>query len=148
MILLTIIVVKYDLAALLSVGIQSKPYMLHYSKEVNTMDRKAMIDAYKNRIPDMGIIALTCKATGETFLGASMDIHADFNSIRVKLNSGFHPNRRLLSLWKEHGESGFDLTVLEKVEYKDDTIDYRQKLEDMREAMIENNPLYSKIWKK
>lgn len=112
------------------------------------MDRKAMIDAYKNRTPDMGIIALVCKETGEAFLGASTDIHADFNSIRVKLKSGFHPNRKLLNLWKQYGEEDFDFVILEKVEYKDDTVDYRQKLEDMREEMIEKNPDYFKIWKK
>ena len=108
--------------------------------------RKQMIDAWKNRTPEMGIIALMCKETGESFLGASTDINADFNSIRVKLSSGFHPNKRLLSLWKQYGEEGFEFSILEKVEYKDDQTDYKKELEELRELLISENPESSKIW--
>ena len=41
--------------------------------------RKAMIEAWKNRSPEMGVIALRCKETGESFLGVSKNIPAEFN---------------------------------------------------------------------
>lgn len=109
--------------------------------------KRQLTMAYKTRKPDMGIISLQCTATGESFLGASKDIPADFNSIRVKLNSGFHPNKRLLELWKEYGEKGFEFTIIEKLKVEDPTEDYTDDLELMREYHLENNPKAKKIWR-
>ena len=49
--------------------------------------RRELAEAYKNRRPDMGVVAIRCTATGSTFFGASKDIGADINSNRFKLSS-------------------------------------------------------------
>ena len=95
----------------------------------------------------MGILSYRCIATGESFLGASTDIHADINSLNMKLTSGYHPNRQLLSLWKEYGKDGFEISVIEELEYKDGEEDYKEKLEALREEYLEKDPTSKKIWK-
>lgn len=41
--------------------------------------KKELLEAYKNRHPEMGVISYSCKETGEVFLGISKDTRADFN---------------------------------------------------------------------
>lgn len=55
--------------------------------------KKELMEAYKNRRPEMGVVSVRCLATGESFLGASSDTRATMNGIRVKLNGGLYPNR-------------------------------------------------------
>ena len=74
--------------------------------------RKAMVEQWKLRRPEMGVISIRCKATGEAFLGASKDTKADFNSNRAKLSMGSHPNKRLAALWEQYGEEVFEWSVL------------------------------------
>lgn len=50
--------------------------------------KKELMEAYKNRRPEMGVVSVRCLATGESFLGTSSDTRATMNGIRVKLNGG------------------------------------------------------------
>lgn len=109
--------------------------------------RKELVNAWKNRIPDMGIISIRCKTTGDSFLGASKDINADFNSAKCKLSTSWHPNKKLLELWKTYGEEDFEFFVLERVECKDPTEDYTDKLEKLREKYLEADEKSQKIWR-
>ena len=45
--------------------------------------KKELLDAWKNRCPEMGVISICCKITGDLFLGISKDTRADFNSNRL-----------------------------------------------------------------
>ena len=65
--------------------------------------KKQLQEEYKNRCPEMGIVSYRCISTNESFLAASADIKASFNSTTMKLSSNYHPNKYLLSLWKEYG---------------------------------------------
>lgn len=109
--------------------------------------KKELLEAYKTRRPEMGVIALRCEATGETFLGVSRDIPAGMNSIRMKLSSGFHPNRRLLELWKQHGPEAFTFFTARTLEYEDPGEDHTAELEKLREACLTADPKARKIWK-
>lgn len=114
------------------------------------MDRqrkKELQAAYRERRPEMGVIALRCEATGETFLGISQDIHAGFNSIRMKLESGYHPNRHLLELWKQYGQENFTFTVEKTLKYDDPAADHTADLETLREKCMAEEPGAQKIWK-
>ena len=53
--------------------------------------KKQLLEEYKNRRPEMGVIALTCRQTGESFLGASKNTQADFNSLCFKLSARGFP---------------------------------------------------------
>lgn len=114
------------------------------------MDReqkKALTEEWKNRRPEMGVISLCCKETGETFLGVSGDTRAGFNSVRAKLNGGIHPNKRLMELWKQYGEAGFVFSVAAVLEYEDPQEDHTEELEILRELCLAENPKAVKLWK-
>lgn len=114
---------------------------------MNIERKKEFLEAYKNRRPEMGVICFKCMDTGESFLGISTDTKADFNSDKFKLSSGFHPNRRLQSLWSQYGESGFELSVLKVLEYKDVKEDHTAKLETLREVCFVEDQQARRIWR-
>ena len=109
--------------------------------------KKALTEEWKNRRPEMGVISLRCKETGETFLGTSADTKAGFNSIRAKLSGGWHPNKRLQALWNQYGEAGFEFTVAAVLDYDDPQEDHTEELETLRELCLAENPRAEKIWK-
>ena len=61
--------------------------------------KKDLLLQWKNRRPEMGLISITCKSTGEMFVDISTDTQFAFNSHRFKLSANFHPNKRLQQLW-------------------------------------------------
>ena len=109
--------------------------------------KKAMVEEWKNRRPEMGVISLRCKATGEAFLGVSKDTKADFNSVRAKLSGGMHPNKHLLELWNQYGEAGFTFSTAAVLEYEDPLEDHTEELETLRELCLAEDPKAVKIWK-
>ena len=68
---------------------------------MDTKRKKELLEAYKNRHPEMGVISYRCKETGEVFLGISKDTKSDFNSTNMKLAANWHPNKRLQELWNK-----------------------------------------------
>lgn len=109
--------------------------------------KKELLEEYKNRRPEMGVISFRCTATGESFLGISQDIRADFNSNRAKLSMNYHPNGCLQALWNQYGEGAFELTVLKTLEYDDPRENQEPKLEKLREKCLRENPRAERIWK-
>ena len=109
--------------------------------------KKAMIETWKLRRPEMGVISIRCKETGEAFLGSSKDTKADFNSNRAKLSSGNHPNKRLTALWKQFGEDAFEWSVIKTLDYEDPNEDHTAELEKLREACLAEDEKAQKIWK-
>lgn len=109
--------------------------------------KKQLIEEYENRKPEMGVISFCCIATGEAFYGVSKDTKADFNSNHFKLNANWHPNMRLLELWKQYGENGFELSVVQVLEYEDKSTDHSAELEKMLIQCLESNGTARRIWK-
>lgn len=109
--------------------------------------KKELIEAYKNRNPEMGVISYRCKETGESFLGISKDTKADFNSANMKFNASWHPNKRLQELWNKYGQDGFELSVIKVLKYDNPHEDYTEKLESMREQCLEADPNAMKLWR-
>lgn len=109
--------------------------------------KKQLLEEYKNRKPEMGVISLRCLATGETFLGISKDSRADFNSLRCKLSTGWHPNKRLEELWHQYGESGFEFSVVQVLKYEDPGADHTEELEEMRERYLAADSGARRIWR-
>ena len=109
--------------------------------------KKELVNDWKNRHPEMGVISFRCKLTGETFLGISKDTNADYNSNRFKLQAGIHPNKQMQKLWNEHGEECFEYSVLKILEYDDPQKDQTDKLIALRNECMENVPQALLIWK-
>ena len=108
---------------------------------------KALAEEWKNRRPEMGVISLRCKETGEAFLGISKDTKAGFNSVRAKLSGGIHPNKRLMELWKQYGEEGFAFSVAAVLDYEDPQEDHTGELETLRDICLAEDKNAVKLWK-
>lgn len=109
--------------------------------------KRALLEAYKNRRPEMGVTSFRCTATGKSFLGISTDTKADFNSNRMKLSMNYHPNKQLQALWNQYGEDGFECSVLKILEYEDRQEDQTMKLDALREQCFAADPQAERIWR-
>lgn len=109
--------------------------------------KQQLIEEYKNRKPEMGVISFRCKATGEVFLGIAKDIQANFNSTRFKLTANYHPNKRLQELWNRYGEKDFELSVLKRLKYEDPLKDHTEELEELRDQCFAEDSQRRKIWR-
>ncbi|WP_069999169.1 GIY-YIG nuclease family protein [Cellulosilyticum sp. I15G10I2] len=109
--------------------------------------KKELLEAYKNRCPEMGVISYRCKETGEVFLGISKDTKADFNSTSVKLGANLHPNKRLQELWNKYGQESFELSVIKVLKYDDPHKDHTAELESLRQQCLAADPNARRIWR-
>jgi hypothetical protein len=78
--------------------------------------RKAAIAAYKERKRAVGVFALRCKATGETWVGRTPNLDTIQNRCWFTLRAGSHPIRSLQEAWTAHGEESFAFEILEQLE--------------------------------
>ena len=109
--------------------------------------KKQLLEEFKHRHPEMGVISFQCKMTGEAFLGISTDTKADFNSVCAKLAANYHPNKRMQELWNKYGEDVFDRSVIKILKYEDPNEDHTTDLETLREQCLAEDPQARRIWK-
>lgn len=67
-----------------------------------------------------------------------------------KLDSGYHPNKHLLELWKRYGKGGFSVEVLESLDYREGTDDpagYKDELEQLRDLCLERDENATLLWR-
>jgi len=63
-----------------------------------------------------GVYAIRCMTTGQVYIGASEHISGRVGQHFSLLRAGSHPNRLLQRAWAVHGESDFNVEVLQTVE--------------------------------
>ncbi len=107
--------------------------------------KKELLNEWKNRHPDMGVISIFCKATGDLFLGISKDVKAGFNSNRFKLSVKLHPNKQLQVLWDKYGENGFDYSVVKVLKYENPEDDQTDKLNTLLDECLLEIPQAGRI---
>lgn len=107
--------------------------------------KKELVSDYKERHPEMGVVSVTCRATGEAFYETTRDANSWFNRHRFELESGRHRNRRLQELWKAYGEGEFELAIVSELEYDDPTEVDRRDLKELLELCLMENPQARKI---
>lgn len=109
--------------------------------------RKQLLEEYKYRKPEMGVVSFRCIETGESFLGISKDTKTDFNSQRARLDINYHPNKRLQELWNRYGAEGFELSVVKILKYDSPDDVHTQDLEALRDKCLSEDPQAAKIWR-
>lgn len=102
--------------------------------------RKEAAVAWKNRKPEMGVIACRCAPTGDVFLIPASDIPADTNSLQFRLSAGLGPNRQLQDLWKQYGKDAFSFDVAQRLDYNDPTENHDDELETLLTLCLLENP--------
>ena len=81
--------------------------------------RKAAVAAFKERKSEPGIYALTCRPTGERWVGRASDLATIWNRLSVALRMASTPHRSLQAAAREYGETAFDFEVVERVDEPD-----------------------------
>ena len=114
---------------------------------MNIKRKRELLEAWKNRRPEMGVISFGCNATDEIFLTTATDIPAKFNRIRFQLSAGNCPNKRLQELWTQYGESAFELQAVKRLDYDAPKENHSEELEMLLELCLLENPTARRIWK-
>ena len=78
-------------------------------------DRKAAIAAYKERNAAVGVYAVICNATGESWVGCSRHIDTQQNGLWFSLRQGTSPFVSLQKAWACHGEAAFRFEELDRL---------------------------------
>ena len=81
--------------------------------------RKAAVTAYRERKSEPGIYALTCRPTGERWVGRAPDLSTIWNRLAFALRMASTPHRSLQAAAREHGGGAFDFEVIERIEEPD-----------------------------
>lgn len=102
--------------------------------------RKELKDAYKSKKPPMGVLMLRQKEGDALFLSPAKDLSARRNRLLFQLNAGVHPHKTLQALWNQLGASGFDLSVLDVLEYPEEDTgkDFADDLMELCQAHLEH----------
>ena len=101
--------------------------------------KKELQAQYKLLKPDMGIFAMINKSNAKYYLETTANLKGRINSTEFKLNAGGHPNQELQKDWQELGAQGFEIKVLEKIEYDEDEskTNYSDDLELLKMIWLE-----------
>lgn len=103
-------------------------------------ERKKELQAqYKQMKPDMGILAVINKSEKRYLLEAAPNLKGKLNSITFQLKNGSHVNRPLQKDWDTLGEDGFEIVILEQLDYDEDEskTDYKDDLELLKMIWID-----------
>ena len=102
------------------------------------MNRKELINYYKQTIQPMGVYQIRNMINGKIFLGSSKDLKGIINRNRFQLKSGLHVNKQLQRDFNEVGESNFSFEILDYLKPKDGLeVDYTEELQMLEEMWVD-----------
>lgn len=90
--------------------------------------RKTAIAAFKDRPAAYGVFAVICNATGETWVGQSLNLDAQQNGLWFSLKQGSSPYKSMQAAWTLHGADEFRFEELERLRDDFPTIGVRDEL--------------------
>jgi hypothetical protein len=83
---------------------------------VDNVRRKELQQQYAERKPSVGVFAVQCAATGETWVAWSRSLDKRKNGIWFELRAGGgHGVTEIYPSWKAHGEDAFSYEILEEL---------------------------------
>ncbi|MDG5856340.1 DUF2087 domain-containing protein [Clostridium beijerinckii] len=116
---------------------------------MDKMNKKEIINNYKQQEIEMGIIQIYNTANGYSFVDICTNLYKPFESIKFQLNLGRAKSKKLKEDWAAYGESAFEFKVVEKLESNEGATD-KEKVEDLKELLnlwIENQGDNLKLYK-
>ncbi|MEN6350383.1 MAG: GIY-YIG nuclease family protein [Syntrophomonas sp.] len=92
--------------------------------------KKELITQYKQAKPPMGLLIIRSHNSKKYYIEGTQDLRGKINGAKVRLESGWHPNRELQKEWEEFGPENFTIEILENLEYDDAEAktDYKEDL--------------------
>lgn len=115
----------------------------YYRKyEENIMDKRQLINEYKQKEVEMGIIRIYNKITGYSYVEVSENLYKPFEAIKFQLNMNKLKlkYKELQEDWNKYGEEKFDFEILEKLSPKENASD-KENIEELKALLnmwIEN----------
>ena len=83
---------------------------------VDSSRRKELLQQYAERKLSVGVFAVKCAATGETWVAWSRSLDKRKNGIWFELRAGGgHGVTEIYPSWKAHGEDAFRYEILEEI---------------------------------
>jgi len=106
---------------------------------ISSEKKKELKKQYQLLRPDMGLIAVINKSSSKHYLETARNLPGILNSTVFRLKTGKHHNRELQQDWQWLGSDGFEIKVLEKLDYDDDEskTDYEDDLQLLKMIWIE-----------
>ena len=98
------------------------------------INKKEIINNYKQQEIEMGIIQVFNTVTGYSYIDISTNLYMPFESIKFKLNLGRFKLKQLQADWDTYGEKAFEFKVLEKLKPNEPSTD-KQKTDDLKELL-------------
>jgi hypothetical protein len=84
------------------------------------MDRKALIQAYKETPRPMGVYQVRNTANAKILVGSSANLPGILNRHRAQLEMGVHRNLALQEDWNKLGPNVFEFETLDTLKPRDD----------------------------
>lgn len=112
----------------------SKYYRNNEVLEMKKIDRKELINEYKQKEVELGIIKIENKITGYSFVDVCNNLYKPFEGIKFQLNLGRFKSKGLQKDWKEYGEAAFSFEIVEKLKTKAEETE-KEKLENLSELL-------------
>jgi hypothetical protein len=103
------------------------------------MDRKSLINEYKQRKVVGGVFRILNTKTGMYYLGAAADLQGKRNGFDFMVDTGNCSYYELKQDWQEYGSGAFVFEVLEEIGKKEDqsAADFRDDLDTLRDIWKE-----------
>lgn len=127
----------------------SKYYKKCEEAAMNNINKKEIINNYKQQEIEMGIIQLYNTVNGYSFVDICTNLYKPFESIKFQLNLGRGKSKKLKEDWGTYGESAFEFKVVEKLKPNEGATE-KEKIEDLKELLnlwIENQEDNLKLYK-
>ena len=107
---------------------------------MDRQSRKAAVAAFRERKSEPGIYALTCRPTGERWVGRASDLATIWNRLSFALKMASTPHRSLQAAARAHGPEAFAFEVVERIEDADASaalvsVILRKRLDHWRDAL-------------
>ncbi|HEY9211469.1 MAG TPA: GIY-YIG nuclease family protein [Ancylobacter sp.] len=83
---------------------------------MRTEDRKAAVNAYKERKIERGLYAVRCTSSGEVWIGGAPDLSKIQNRLWFTLRQGLNTHRSLQAAWNAHGAEAFTFEIIERLD--------------------------------
>jgi group I intron endonuclease len=108
------------------------------------MNKKEMINKYKQTIQPMGIYQIRNMKSGKIYIGSAKNLRGKINSNKFQLKNGLHLNKEMQKDFIEIGEEGFSFDVLDYLKPKEDlNYDYTEELKILEDMWLEKLQPYN-----
>ena len=115
----------------------SKYYKNSEGNVMSSINKKELINKYKQQEIEMGIIQVYNTVTGYSFVDICMNLYKPFEAIKFQLSINRFKSKKLQKDFDTYGEKSFEFKILEKLKPNEICTD-KEKVDELKELL--------KIW--